>query len=212
MKIRLNEKDRTPKPGLKRTVLETGRSIETRLWFVSPVCGWAARADFTEDRDLHHLHGLADGQRFDLGNYEAEAVKLAGHTPGSMGILLKEDGLLITGDAASTLTYLFLEHSLTVEQYVQNLKRIYKRRNEYKNGILLSHGRMEPRSYAMLKELITIGETVLLRYDRGMLPYYPEEKKLHISTSSGEYEACQAGSPHRETGRAYLLYRQDRVR
>ena len=129
-----------------------------------------------------------------------------------MGILLKEDGLLITGDAASTLTYLFLEHSLTVEQYVQNLKRIYKRRNEYKNGILLSHGRMEPRSYAMLKELITIGETVLLRYDRGMLPYYPEEKKLHISTSSGEYEACQAGSPHRETGRAYLLSRQDRVR
>ena len=212
VKIRLNEKDRTPKPGLKRTVLETGRSIETRLWFVSPVCGWAARADFTEDRDLHHLHGLADGQRFDLGNYEADAVKLAGHTPGSMGILLKEDGLLITGDAASTLTYLFLEHSLTVEQYVQNLKRIYKRRNEYKNGILLSHGRMEPRSYAMLKELITIGETVLLRYDRGMLPYYPEEKKLHISTSSGEYEACQAGSPHRETGRAYLLYRQDRVR
>lgn len=42
VKIRLNEKDRTPKPGLKRTVLETGRSIETRLWFVSPVCGWAA--------------------------------------------------------------------------------------------------------------------------------------------------------------------------
>ena len=42
---------------------------------------------------------LLPGQRWDLGGRHAAVVDLAGHTRGSVGLLLEEDRLLLAGDA-----------------------------------------------------------------------------------------------------------------
>ncbi|MFR1232970.1 MAG: MBL fold metallo-hydrolase [Evtepia gabavorous] len=42
---------------------------------------------------------LEPGQRFDLGGREAQVVSLAGHTRGSVGLLLERERLLLAGDA-----------------------------------------------------------------------------------------------------------------
>ncbi|MBR3505308.1 MAG: MBL fold metallo-hydrolase [Clostridia bacterium] len=45
------------------------------------------------------LMDLPAGAVFDLGGITAECVSLAGHTPGSRGLLLREKRLLLAGDA-----------------------------------------------------------------------------------------------------------------
>ena len=42
---------------------------------------------------------LSPGQRFPLGGRTAQVVPLAGHTQGSVGLLLEGEGLLLAGDA-----------------------------------------------------------------------------------------------------------------
>lgn len=58
---------------------------------------------------------LEAGGRFDLGGITAEAVALPGHTPGSMGLLLPEVGLLLSGDAMTPVMCLFFPESLPLE-------------------------------------------------------------------------------------------------
>lgn len=44
------------------------------------------------------VEDLVPGTAFDLGGLHARVVSLAGHTKGSMGLLLEEEGLLLAGD------------------------------------------------------------------------------------------------------------------
>lgn len=69
-----------------------------------------------------NLEELKDGQRFDLGGLTVEAVALPTHTKGSMGFLCPELGLLLTGDSLSTVTYLVMEESCTVPEYIRQLE------------------------------------------------------------------------------------------
>lgn len=48
--------------------------------------------------DGYELLDLPAGQVFDLGGLHARTVSLAGHTRGSMGLLLEEERLLLAGD------------------------------------------------------------------------------------------------------------------
>ena len=69
---------------------------------------------------------IHEGDLFDLGGLTAEAVLLPGHTPGSMGLLLREERLLLVGDAVSPQMCLFLPESLPLDVYVQTLHKVKK--------------------------------------------------------------------------------------
>ena len=67
---------------------------------------------------------LSEGQIFDLGGIRAEAVALPGHTAGSMGLLIREERLLLVGDAVSPQMCLFFPVSLPIETYLATLDRV----------------------------------------------------------------------------------------
>lgn len=85
-------------------------------------------------RDLSHamdsfrrsetLRDLEEGMVFDLGGITLEALSLPGHTAGSMGLLLREERILLVGDAISPEMCLFFPESLGLEVYLQTLRRI----------------------------------------------------------------------------------------
>ena len=67
---------------------------------------------------------LQEGMIWDLGGVTARAVSLPGHTPGSLGLLLEEDKILLAGDALSPEMCLFFPESLSVETYLHTLEQV----------------------------------------------------------------------------------------
>jgi len=63
-------------------------------------------------------------QTFDLGGIHAQIIDMKGHTPGSVGLLIKEEKLLLTGDAANAHCWMFLEDSLPISRYIEMLKKV----------------------------------------------------------------------------------------
>ena len=80
-----------------------------------------ARSSF---RRRDNLVDLNEGMVFDLGGVTLEAVSLPGHTPGSMGLLLREDNLLLVGDAISPEMCLFFPESLEPEDLIATIEKI----------------------------------------------------------------------------------------
>ena len=69
------------------------------------------------------INFLTMGQQFELGELTCEVVAMPGHTAGSVGLLIKEGKILLAGDGASHLIWLFMNESTLVKEYVEMLKR-----------------------------------------------------------------------------------------
>jgi len=87
--------------------------------------------DFDREQYIHHtndvkLKPLKHGQIFDLGGVSVEIVPMEGHTAGSVGALIREHNLLLTGDATNGHCWMFLEDSLHMSVYIEMLKRLNK--------------------------------------------------------------------------------------
>ncbi len=67
---------------------------------------------------------LEPGMTWELGGITARAVSLPGHTPGSMGLLLEEDKILLAGDALSPEMCLFFPESLPLRTYLHTLNQV----------------------------------------------------------------------------------------
>jgi glyoxylase-like metal-dependent hydrolase (beta-lactamase superfamily II) len=63
------------------------------------------------------------GQIFKLGGKSLEVVKMEGHTHGSVGLLVREERVLLTSDGANPHLWLFLEESTSIHTYIAMLKR-----------------------------------------------------------------------------------------
>jgi len=63
------------------------------------------------------------GQVFELGGKNLEVVKMEGHTRGSVGLLVKQERVLLTSDGANPYLWLFLEESTGIREYVAMLER-----------------------------------------------------------------------------------------
>lgn len=60
---------------------------------------------------------VADDEVFDLGGRRVRAVALPGHTAGSMGYLVEDCGVLLSGDAVTPIMCLFFEESLSIQDW-----------------------------------------------------------------------------------------------
>lgn len=67
---------------------------------------------------------IEEGYTFDLGGVTARVVELPGHTPGSIGLLVEEKGLLFVSDAINSNVWLFLPESQKLSVYQQTLKKV----------------------------------------------------------------------------------------
>ena len=73
--------------------------------------------------DKSRVRPIAPGTVIDLGGLTAEVIALPGHTPGSLGLLVRERGLLLAGDAVSPQACLFFPES-SLEDYKKTLERL----------------------------------------------------------------------------------------
>lgn len=100
-------------------------------------------AEYVPVKKPDFIRPLKDGDTFDLGGVHVETYTLAGHTPGCMVLLVVEERVLITGDAANNSVFLFDEFSLTVEEYRQNVIRLKNRLAGRYDRCFLMHHDME---------------------------------------------------------------------
>lgn len=137
-----------------------GNSREARAGYITGNGTRATAEELDEVKDDGYL-SLSYGQIFDLGNEILEIVCLGGHTPGSIGVLFKEERILLSGDACCSFTLLFGRGgSLTIKEYRENLIRLW---DTYKNDfdtVLYSH----PHNYGgpqVITEMIELCTEIL---------------------------------------------------
>lgn len=67
---------------------------------------------------------IDDGQVIDLGGLTLDVYGLAGHTPGGIMLLLKEDRVLFTGDSINHHLWMQLPESLPMDEFVVRLEKL----------------------------------------------------------------------------------------
>ena len=90
------------------------------------------------------LKALTPGMVFDLGGINVEIIDMAGHTGGSIGILLVEKRILIDSDSANSHCWMFVPQSLSVREYIAMLERV--RELEFDNFYVAHQEHAHPKS------------------------------------------------------------------
>jgi len=85
---------------------------------------------------------ICDGDVIDLGGITVEMFSGKGHTAGILCPLIREDRLILFGDACNTLTYIFSDNCTTVLEYTKTLDYL-KSKEHLWDSVLLSHGPAE---------------------------------------------------------------------
>jgi len=86
------------------------------------------------------MQPLREGDAFDLGGETVECFACPGHTPGSLVFLLREERMLLLGDACNDQTFLFDDFTLPVAEYRRSLLRLEALTAGKYGRVLLSHG------------------------------------------------------------------------
>lgn len=119
-------------------------------------------SDYVEAKCPSAYKELKDGTVFDLGGITLEVYDAAGHTPGQMAILFKEQRILMTGDAANQATFLFDKNSLGLASYEKSMKALLSKTEGKFDKILLSHGTGEaPKE--LLSNIVQLCEDIKAR-------------------------------------------------
>ena len=71
-----------------------------------------------------NIKPLDAGMSFDLGGLNVDVINMQGHTPGSVGLLVREQALLLTSDSTNAHVWLFLHESLSLNEYISMLERV----------------------------------------------------------------------------------------
>lgn len=104
--------------------------------------------------DFGRARNLEDGQEFDLGGLTLKIIACPGHTPGSMTVLVKEERILIAGDACNPFTFLFFPEALPLGEYEDVLKEYKERVTGTYDRVLFSHGAVEEPATDIIDNVI----------------------------------------------------------
>lgn len=96
--------------------------------------------EFIPAKPLHEIRQMAGGDSFDLGGIHIDIYDLPGHTKGSVVMLIREERVLLLGDACNYLTFLFEPYSTTVAEYKANLEALKPQLEGKYDAVYLSHG------------------------------------------------------------------------
>lgn len=91
-------------------------------------------------KKLSEIKQMSGGDSFDLGGLHIDIYDLPGHTRGSVVMLIREERVLLLGDACNYLTFLHEPYSTTVQEYKTNLEAIKPQVEEKYDTVYLSHG------------------------------------------------------------------------
>lgn len=105
---------------------------ESRLGFLKTVLeGSPDKIKYAEKHiigDAPFEYGfIEDGDCFDLGGIQLEAIAFPGHTKGSLAFLDRRDGVVFTGDSILFRVLLNLEESTPVPDYIKSMDRFLEK-------------------------------------------------------------------------------------
>jgi glyoxylase-like metal-dependent hydrolase (beta-lactamase superfamily II) len=96
--------------------------------------------DFIPTADKSLFQDLRHGDVFDLGGVTVEMFECPGHTLGTLTMLIREERLLLLGDACNPRTFLFGGYSTGIETYRKSLIALKAATDGKYDNALLSHG------------------------------------------------------------------------
>lgn len=89
---------------------------------------------------LDDIEQMAGGDSFDLGGLHIDIYDCPGHTRGSVVMLIREERVLLLGDACNYLTFLHEPYSTTVSEYAESLRKLKPQVAGKYDTVYLSHG------------------------------------------------------------------------
>lgn len=99
--------------------------------------------DFVPPEPDKEFCPLTDKMLFDLGGVTIEVVAYPGHTKGSMAFLIREERILILGDACNNSTFLFGPETSSVKEYQKTTREVAERVKGQYDRVFISHQVME---------------------------------------------------------------------
>lgn len=107
---------------------------------LSEECDRIEETDYIPTAPVESFRNMQGGDSFDLGGVTIEIYDCAGHTKGSVAMLIKEERMLLLGDACNNFTFLYDDYSLTVREYEENLRTLKSETDGKYDMVLASHG------------------------------------------------------------------------
>lgn len=160
-------------------------------------------ADFVPPMPEKEFSELADGMTFDLGGISIQAFSYPGHTQGSMVFLLKEDRILILGDACNNSTFLFGKETCSVEEYRENTVKTARRLEGLYDRVFLSHKVMETGKEILANMEELCGEIMEGKTDD--LPF------VFMGTKACIAKRCKEGFVREDGKCGNLIYRKNHI-
>ena len=190
---------------LDREIYEEHSPVQMRKWYLSSSPAFAAvtESDYIPPWPLARFHDLKDGAIFDLGGLSVETFSCAGHTRGSMTLLLREERTLIAGDVCAFFTMLQSESCLGLTAFECNLRELHRHSRRLYDRVHVSHGRKEP-SVHMLEEVIALCGEIKNGTD-DQIPYEVLGTKGQLAKAAGPDFMRLDG------GYGNILYNPDRI-
>lgn len=107
---------------------------------MSPEYKDVVKEDYILTDDCSRFHDMKGGDIFDLGNISIEIFDCKGHTKGSVVMLIREERMMLLGDACNNNTFMFEDYSLPISEYEENLKLLRAQTVGTYDIALASHG------------------------------------------------------------------------
>lgn len=186
------------------TVLKRDNAVAFRYKYYQrdEILSKIARKDYNPEIMLSKVRHIEDNQIFDLGGICIQMISIPGHTPGMMCALIKEERIMLFGDACGVFVMLFDEYSSTVEEYHDALLKLKSFEPAY-DKIIRNHGTGLSEK-AVLHDVLECTKRVLNRSD-DKVPFTFMNTDLLISA-----EIDQAYN--RKDGReGNFAYKEDRI-
>ena len=130
-----------------------------RRWFVGGIC--PSLLPYMPDAPIPDYRPITNGQVWDLGGLTIQAFECAGHTVGSVVFLLREDRLLMLGDACNSNTLVYdIPYATTIEEYRDNLVRLQEQTRGLYDQTFFSH-EIEIKGSQIVPHMIALCDEVL---------------------------------------------------
>ncbi len=156
--------------------------LEVRKRFLSqsPKFAEVAEEDYIPVAEPDGFLDMEEGDVFDLGGVTIEIYACAGHTRGSVCMLIREERTLITGDACNAFTFLFDAYSTGLSTYEKNLTELKAKTAGKFDRVYLSHGPRRDYPAVLLEEVLEVCEDIKSG-NVDDVPFESRGRKAHIA-------------------------------
>lgn len=180
--------------------------LEVRKGYLSQSPDFAkiVEEDYIPVASADSFHDMKEGDVFDLGGIFVEVYECPGHTQGSVCILIREERILLTGDACNTFTFLFDDYSTGLGTYERNLEALKAKTAGKFDRIILSHGPGRFYPAELIDEVLEVCEDIKSG-NVDDLPFDFMGKRAYIA------KAMEMGSARSDGKLGNIVYNKDRV-